>query len=161
MDFIARTLVNDKMIEISVSDIVEAQVNSVDNILKNYGGYKEWWIFPIEILETDGFYFQFSPIPCIRIGLRENYYHPKKKLQFEYVRGPFRGIGFWELEDLGNRNTKISYTIKLEPINDFIGLMAKTKSFRWKHSSDIKKLIREIEKKAAMNSDAGHVEHSA
>jgi len=39
--------------------------------------------------------------------------------------------------------------------------MAKTKIFNWKHSSDIKKLIRKIKKKAAMNSDADHVEYSA
>ena len=149
------------MIEISVSDIVKAQVNSVDNILKNYSGYKEWWIFPIETFENNRFYFQFSPIPCIKIGLKEDSYHPKKKLQFEYVRGPFRGIGFWELEDVGNSQTKISYTIRLEPLNNIIGLMAKTKIFYWKHSSDIKKLIREIKKKAVMNSDAGHVEDSA
>ena len=149
------------MIEISVSDIVNAQINSVDNILKNYNGYEEWWIFPIDIFETNKFCIQFSPVPCIKIGLKEDYHHPKRKLQFEYVRGPFRGIGFWELEDLGNGKTKLSYTIKLKPINNIIGLMAKTKIFNWKHSSDIKKLIRQIKKKAAMNSDAGHVEHSA
>jgi hypothetical protein len=141
------------VIEISVSEIVKAQVTSVDNILKNYTQYKEWWIFPIDISVVNGFYFQFSPIPFIIIGLKEDSYRPGKKLQFKYARGPFRGIGFWELEDLGNSKTKISYTIKLEPRNNFIGLMAKTKLFNWKHSSDIKKLIREIEKKATMNSD--------
>ena len=139
------------MIEIIVSDIINTRINKVDNLLKNYSAYNEWWLIPTETLKDKENYFQFSPLPFVKIGLEEDFYQPNRMLRFKYIKGPFRGIGQWQLEKSENDSTKISYTIRIKPINSIFGLMAKTKLFKWKHSQDILNIMKKIEKKAAEN----------
>ncbi len=138
------------MIEIVVSDIINARINVVDSLLKNYATYHEWWLIPTETIEDKEKYFQFSPLPFVKIGLEEDSYHPNNELVFRYVKGPFRGIGIWELEESADK-TRLSYTIKLQAVNFIIGLMAKTIFFRWKHSQDILNIMKAIEKQAVEN----------
>jgi len=136
------------MIEIKVSEIINVKIDKVDNLLINYASYNEWWLIPTETIKGKDKYFQFSPLPFVKIGLVEDLYQPNNELKFRYIKGPFRGTGIWKLEGIDNK-TQISYTINLKPVNIIFGLMAKTRIFRWKHNQDIKNIIKELEKKAA------------
>lgn len=139
------------MIEIIVSDIINVQPNKAYEILKDYGAYKNWWSIPTETFNNKMNYFQFNPIPFVSIGLEENFSELNKIIVFNYVKGPFRGQGKWELSNLENSKTKISYTINLKPINLIFGIIANTKLFKWKHKQDITNIIEKIKEKTAEN----------
>ena len=139
-----------RMIEIKVSGLIQSKIDAVDDLLKNYSSYNDWWLIPTETIDGKEKYFQFTPLPFVKIGLEEDFYHANRELRFRYVKGPFRGTGIWELEKIDGE-TQISYTIRLKPVNFLIGLMAKTPFFKWKHSQDIRNIIKEIEKKVTEN----------
>lgn len=134
------------MIEITVSNSINAKIEAVFELLIDYSGYKNWWLIPVETLEGKERYFQFSPIPFVKIGLQESLAQPYGKLTFNYIKGPFRGEGIWVLKQLANDLLDIRYTVKLQPVNKLIELAANTKFFEWKHSQDIQNIIQTIEK---------------
>jgi len=135
------------MIEITVSELIEAELDEVFKVLLNIKDYKNWWLVPVEKIEGKKNMFKFSPLNFVEIVLIEDYHIKNKELQFKYVKGPFRGTGKWELKKHPIKGLlSIKYTIKLKPINLLIGLLANTKLFRKKHSTDILNIIKNIEK---------------
>lgn len=134
------------MIELHVAGSVQAKVKDIYQVLRDYTEYRSWWPLPVRTIEGVASYFEFSPLPLITIGLKENYYLENKVVQFKYVKGPFMGIGRWEIKESGRKgHTLLSYHIKLKSKNRLIGYMAHTALFRRKLSRDINNIIQKLE----------------
>lgn len=140
------------MVEITVSQTIEAPIQNVYEVLIDIQSYPYWWELPIKYKGSQEGYFQFSPLPGIHIGLEKIFHVNQKLLQFKYVKGPFRGTGNWNVQQKSENLTWISYSIELEPTNYLFNLISSTNLFKTKHTNDIKKLIRTIEKRAAPKS---------
>ena len=100
------------MIEITVSEVIDTNLQVANNLLRDYPSFKRWWTIPIKKVDRKNKYFEFSPFPFIRIGLEEDSYHTNKEIKYKYIKGPFRGFGVWELEKIASK-TRITYNLSL------------------------------------------------
>ena len=133
------------MIEVVVTANIHYEANQVFAALQDFTNYNRWWHIPVKTLDNGEKCFLFNPLPLINIILKQNRFIVNREIEYEYVKGPFRGRGKWIIERLANKTTKITYVISLYAINKLIYKIANTKAFRRKHAGDIYQLIANLE----------------
>ena len=134
------------MIHIPVSEIIEGKAEEIFAILRDYDNYENWWVIPVKRTGENPHSVELSPAPFTTVRWKEDSFILNKELRFEYVKGPFRGVGVWKIEPINDsKKVKLTYTINLKPVNFFVGLAAGTPFFKMKHTKDIRDIIRKIE----------------
>lgn len=133
------------MIEITVKKVLDIPKEAIFSLLRNYSEYPKWWPVSVRVSLSAKKYFEFIPLPGIRIGQEESWTVENTEIELSYRKGPFRGTGTWCLEDANDQCTELSYEVRLKPVNQLINLAARTPFFRYKHRSDIQKIISAME----------------
>jgi len=131
------------MVEITVTKTIQSTPNEVFALLMDLNTYSNWWHLPVQAVCTE--MVRFKPIPLVSIVLQKDIYIENKAIQFSYIKGPFRGLGTWDLDPVGEDQTKVSYLIQLEATNFLYGGIARSAAFEARHRKDIFALIRGIQ----------------
>jgi ribosome-associated toxin RatA of RatAB toxin-antitoxin module len=113
------------------------------NVLSDITAYKNWWppIFHVKVLEkkpeglnskirvwASGAWFR-----CNTTSL-----NPPSRVGITYYSGVVVGESYWDIEDLGNGKTKVTYSIDLEPNGAIPQLFARIINIAWVHSLQFK-----------------------
>ncbi len=70
------------------------------------------------MIDFDNRILRFTPIPFIAIFWKQRFDEPSKKIICEYIKGPFVGVGFWQVKVANNSNKiSVSYEIKVKGRN--------------------------------------------
>lgn len=118
--------------------------NEVKAKVLNLEFYQYWWNSFDAVVNTSSKTMKFSPMPFVKIELELNYID-ETKIEFFYIKGPFKGLGCWEIHPIDNNQTKVSYTINLQGFW-YSNFILKTVFFKWKHKKDIINLIKLLDK---------------
>jgi hypothetical protein len=130
---------------IKVEKVIDCGIENVKEILLDLKNCPKWWKSYNLHYDADQETVHFQPLFLIDITLHEmdkgdNF------IQFNYVKGPFRGSGLWEFKETETGKTHISYTITISGCNCLIDFIKSTSIFKWKHEKDIHQLMKLIEK---------------
>ncbi|AGA69466.1 oligoketide cyclase/lipid transport protein [Desulfitobacterium dichloroeliminans LMG P-21439] len=121
----------------------------VYSILADIPGYKSWWPgeFRVRILEqtrdhlhakievwASGGWFR-----CETTAL--NFPH---RVDIRYYQGVVLGESWWDLEELANGNTKVSYSINLEPHGRVMGYVARIINISALHSFQFQRVLKRL-----------------
>jgi len=109
--------------------------------------YTHWWPkqYRVKKLPEHTKTISFSPAPPVKIHWEKGECLQDKQVQLFYTKGPFRGSGVWSMEETEG-GTLLRYTTYLNPINPLFRAVAKTSLFRKRHSQDIQKIMRYLQK---------------
>lgn len=135
------------MVEISVSETIQARRNDVYHALARHNDYPVWWPLPVRTDLGPEIYFRISPLPYVGIGIEIDPQPQTLEVDYHYVSGPFRGMGKWTIHETGREGfVAVTYAIRLQPQGRFVKWAAGSNAFRNKHARDIKNIIRRLEK---------------
>ncbi|MEL7005584.1 MAG: hypothetical protein AAFN93_23065 [Bacteroidota bacterium] len=137
------------MVNIKVVEILDISKSSALDIISDFHKYDNWWVIPVKVINSEAGFFEFRPLPFIRIGIELTERKSDSEVQFDYVKGPFRGYGIWKFKELEKDKTEISYEIFLMPTNLIYKLVSSTRIFAKKHVKDIKTIIKRIKEEAS------------
>jgi hypothetical protein len=131
--------------KITVSGILKGAPDKVLTLLAAFYWYDKWWkATRVKHIDRDAKEFSFYPLLLVRIVLRQISVSGNT-VEYQYVKGPFRGTGCWRVEPIGNNLFRLSYTVILQPAGRWSRIILGTAAFRKKHSRDIQKILRELE----------------
>ena len=133
-------------VQISVHQYIKCSPEHVFSVLRNWNRYSTWWPVRVSVDTSDSDSFTVHPIPYVRIKIARDTEIIGRKIVYKYIAGPFRGEGIWFIENDPTTPgvTKVSYIIRLSPINKFFGIVSSTWFFRAKHCYDIRRIIGRI-----------------
>lgn len=134
------------MINIKVTEIINAPKFRAFRAVCDFRSYGKWWVIPINVRNSDLGYLEFKPLIFITIGIKVLAKEIDTEVQFDYVKGPFRGHGIWKFKELENGKTQVSYEIFLSPVNFVYRFASSTQFFTRKHIKDIRIIIKRIKK---------------
>jgi uncharacterized protein YndB with AHSA1/START domain len=132
------------MIEITVTEVIDVSIKRAYEMLNAHEDYSKWWTLPTRTKGTLPDYFEFTPLPFVRIGLRKIRVVKNRSIEFEYIKGPFRGTATWKLKELENHTISITYYVQIKPTNAFYRLLANSNYFAAKHTKDIRRIIEQL-----------------
>ncbi len=132
------------MINILVKEELTVSISKGFEVVSNFQNYHTWWKIPVKTEEYSLDYFEFSPLPLTKIGIKVTVLKTDLTVRFDYVKGPFRGYGLWKFEKLANETNQLSYEIFLDPINAFYKYASNSALFSERHQNDIREIIEQI-----------------
>lgn len=133
----------------SVSRSVPCNCNAVVRILHDVSQYPTWWPMRTRVIRLDRTTLLVTPVPLVTIGM-EQVSTAAGGVTFQYVRGPFRGIGTWHTDPLPNSvdGCLVTYDVALWPANRLAAAIAKLPGFLRKHQRDISAIMARLTKQA-------------
>lgn len=138
------TLSSEKLIEITVTHNLKCTPEQIFKVLWDWERFSDWWSVPVTLLQEE--ILVVKPLPFVSIFMIRSEADPPKRLIFNYIKGPFRGEGIWQIKEISDRAgySHVQYTIRLYPINLFVQLVASTWFFRAKHRYDIYRIFDQL-----------------
>jgi hypothetical protein len=137
------------MIEITVGQAVTCSADQVYRALWACERFPAWWPLPVTYVGGNPPALTINPVwflPFIGITMRRVHGEPSRQITYQYVGGPLRGEGVWEIlpSDVQAGPIVVQYTIRLRPTNVAYVLATQTPFFRAKHNQDIRKILTRV-----------------
>jgi ribosome-associated toxin RatA of RatAB toxin-antitoxin module len=110
----------------------------------NLNYYNDWWADYSAVVDSINKTIKFRPFPFVYVTLILTRVS-SGKIEFSYIKGPLRGIGYWEIVASNDNCTKISYFIELKTKWKLLAPILTTPLFKRKHTRDILNLISRLE----------------
>ncbi|PWK29270.1 hypothetical protein LV89_00110 [Arcicella aurantiaca] len=132
------------MYSIIVERAISKSFFTVKNTVLDIHKYAKWWKEYKPTINTEGDIIAFSPVPffsieLVLIELKDN------SIKFEYRNAPFIGFGTWEILEINQNCTSVSYKIEIKGKSIFFDKLIRSAFFVKKHQFDIFKLINKLE----------------
>lgn len=145
--------------EMEVSRYIIGDLDSVRDVLRNVADYDQWW--PIKTVSSESGSVSLTPVPLISIELRRAYNRKKNVIDFEYVKGPLRGIGRWILTDCeGMDYVRVVFYSSIKGITPGINLFIKLPWFRKTHRKTLKEILARAEQEAREKKEVQNIEET-
>lgn len=118
-------------------------------VLADLPGYKNWWPgeFRVRVLKKTEDYLHSK----IEVWASGGWFRCEtvslafpKRIDICYYQGVVRGDSWWNLEELENGRTKVSYSIDIEPNGRFMSLVARLINISVLHSFQFKRVLKRL-----------------
>jgi hypothetical protein len=105
--------------------------------------FEKWWSRFNSIVDCESMVINFMPLPYLKLKIKvidiaEN------SITYDYIEGPLRGIGRWEIQKRTDQKSNLICTVRLNSRWIVFRAFIKSKLFKWKHSRDILGLMESL-----------------
>lgn len=135
-------------IRIRVSRPIPCTREEVWPLLNNIKMYPRWFprrLKPKGIIVNDKENFVFYPFPGVKVHWQKIWNNTDDSVTMRYMRGPAKGRTWWKIHEDGDY-TYVENYMEIEPKNWFLAGFMRNPLFRWKHTLDMKLVLRNLEK---------------
>jgi hypothetical protein len=125
---------------------LSASPEAVFAVLDAWRQYPAWWSLPVSLTRSPdgGQRLVVSPLPLVRIHLSWLASRAHREVIFDYVGGPFRGQGAWNIAPATGGGTRLSYTVRLESRFPLGPAVSHARWLRRKHVRDIHTILSDL-----------------
>jgi hypothetical protein len=118
-------------------------IRSVLEVFEDDDALEIWWADFGATYDRSRKMLTFRPLPMLQISVVKRRIS-ETAFEFDYVSGPLRGIGVWELSSVGTRRTLVKYSVNLR-----LAITPKINPMSWrfirrKHAADILALMNRL-----------------